>query len=372
MSLIEINKNQYILNKPGTLSPEDIQLLTQTDKLYVGSSYLGPLDILPPNITGLSIHYDGPPRVIDNISPHVKFIRNEVNNVDFVNLPPGLEIFYCVTNCTQNTVNSLPHGLKEIRLNYFLGDNFTLPDSVEKIHFNNRISSRENFSHKINFPSNLKDLILPSNYNYPLDNLPDGIKNVIVGDSYNFPLDNLPSTIECLQLKNSNFSYPLDNLPSSLKYLIIDEGRFSYPLDNLPNSIRVLKIPLSPKHSYNNLPDQIETLEISFFQHQHKIVKIPSKLKNLSIHSISQTYETDILDSFSHIESISYLSLDGVVNVNSLPPNIKFLKINRLYELNVDLSSYHNLEFVQIRSDKNFYHLIEQYPNINFVFSELS
>ena len=127
--------------------------------------------------------------------------------------------------------------------------------NLRKLTFGNYFNQQLNNS--LSKLVNLSELTLGANFNQPVD-IPDGIKKLSLNCNSKSIIDYLPSSIEELAFGRF-FNLELNDLPSSIKKIIINNPSYNKKLNNLPN--------------------QIETLEISY---EYK-VQIDAKYKNLSI-----------------------------------------------------------------------------------------
>jgi hypothetical protein len=122
-----------------------------------------------------------------------------------------------------------------------------------------------------------KNIRVPCNYLYPLDNLPIEIETLYINEygnydefggyslnNFNKPLNNLPSGLKCLWIYSYEFNQSLDYLPITLIELAIFSINFDKELNNLPIGLKKLTIDLKYyKKTLNNLPLGLEELNIS-------------------------------------------------------------------------------------------------------------
>jgi hypothetical protein len=134
-----------------------------------------------------------------------------------------------------------------------------------------------------------KKVIFDNSFNSAIDWLPEGITDIYLGIHFNQPLANLPSTTKTIKItydehNYNTFNQPLDYLPPGLERLEIwFNSKYNYPLNNLPIGLKkFILFANNFTHSINNLPDSIETIQISTFDYVNTL-KLPSNLKSINI-----------------------------------------------------------------------------------------
>lgn len=141
-----------------------------------------------------------------------------------------------------------------------------------------------------NFPSLMK-LCFPLNgeYNCELNHLPPTLKHLELGGTYTRPLDQLPSGLRTLKFVAVRQHYPhnFNNLPDKLETLEISVGKeYALPITSLPQSLQTLKIKcFDAANIIVNLPSKLSHLSITFGAIEKNIVecKLPSKLQQLKL-----------------------------------------------------------------------------------------
>lgn len=149
-----------------------------------------------------------------------------------------------------------------------------------------------------------KQLSVPCNYLYPLDNLPIEIETLYIEEdrqyeafatfsenNFNKPLENLPPKLKKLWICSFQFNQSLDYLPESLKELIISSIDFDKELNNLPPGLKTLTIEWN---KYNkplyNLPQGLDELNISQKYYPEYLEYIKNKYPKLKIGKIHKEW----------------------------------------------------------------------------------
>ena len=128
------------------------------------------------------------------------------------------------------------------------------------------------------WPSKLDQLSLPSNYNYPIDNLPETLTWLTLGTEFNKPINNLPNNLLRLEI-NVVFDQLIDNLPESLRTLEFwNCSTFNQPINNLPINLNYLKLGNGFNHSLDYLPKNLSYLEFNS-TYTKTINNLPQNLK---------------------------------------------------------------------------------------------
>lgn len=368
---------EYILlTKNVVLTDEVIYNMSKYSKIYVGGGYIGKLDLIPNSIKELNINVHTK-RELGRFPLFLEQLTTESKYQDYVDLPHTLKFFINKDTITQRTIDSLKYGLEYIYMNYFSGTNFVLPDSVQTIIFNNKISGFQCDNPITKFPSNLKKLVLPNVYKFNLNGiLPDGLESLIICTiKNNYELTILPSSLKHLIFCNSDFNQQLNNLPSGLESLIFQGYHsFNQSIDNLPENIKILEIPSSSfMQKINNLPNGLEYFDIHINKNNIDIItNLPNKIKKLKI-SVTCDDElicSQILSSLQNNFSVKSLSLDGFIIVNYLPLNLVHLKVKKPFQyiqksiIVADLSS---IQFIEINDFEERNSISEIYPHITFI-----
>lgn len=212
-------------------------------------------------------------------------------------------------------------NLTEIIIGRYFNSDIILPDSVEKISFD----ENSIFNCKIEkYPKKLTFLKFGFHFNQSVENLPMLLKHLIFGYSFNQQINNLPQTLEYLYI-GQQFNQNLDFLPNSIITLEFNlKGMtFSKSLDNLPISLKNLLLSSSyadkiylddynftPNYisNLNNLPDNIEYLRISNLK---DIYKFPQKISKLVLFN---SYNFSNITNIKNYDNITELEIEFVEN----------------------------------------------------------
>ena len=88
---------------------------------------------------------------------------------------------------------------------------------------------------------NLSELTLGYKFNQSIIDIPCGIKKLILNCDCQHFIDHLPSSIMELEL-GDDFNLELNDLPSSIKNILILNKKYNKKLNNLPNQLECLEI----------------------------------------------------------------------------------------------------------------------------------
>ncbi len=319
-------------------------------------------------------------RELGKFPSNLEFLVTESSFQNYVGLPKTLKKMHNKTKLTQVTLNNLPENLEEITLNFFEGDNFTLPNSVQKILFNPRIDgfSRDTV---INFPLQLKKLVLPSNYNKPIDLLANcnNLESITFSGVFNQPIDVLPPNVKTIIFSKCDFNKPINNLPSRLEQLVFSDGLFNQNIDNLPNNIKFLELnSINFNKPINNLPNGLTNLSISLILKSEDksiiecLLNLPNNIKHLELKIFGSYIPTEkeedlILKNISNLPNIHSLKLSKFRKITSLPTNLKYLNLQNYKDIELNFSDYPDLSVVGFDNfeDKHKYSILN--PNIIFI-----
>lgn len=170
-------------------------------------------------------------------------------------------------------VEIIDPDIKIIKFNYAFNQNIPkLPSHIEELYFDGGDS----------------ELSQVSLFNKSLSNLSYGIKRLYLNYSFNQELINLPESLEYLELTGA-FDQLLDFLPKSVKEIHIihipgPDGEpllscFNKPLNNLPENLEVLELDcMDFNHPLDNLPEKLKCLVLNLYAFKYDI---PERLKNI-------------------------------------------------------------------------------------------
>ncbi len=304
----------------------------------------------------------------------------ESNFQNYVGLPKTLKKIHNTTRINQETLNNLPENLEEITLNFFVGDNFTLPNSVKKILFNPNIDGF-NSGTIINFPLNLKKLVLPSNFNKPIDLLSNchNLESITFSGVFNQTIDVLPPNVKTIIFKGCDFNNPINNLPKGLEQLVFSDGLFNQNIDNLPENIKFLELnSIKFNKPIQNLPNGLTNLSISLILKPEdksiieSLLNLPNsikhlELKNFGLYIPNEKEESLILKNISNLLNIHSLKLTKFKKISNLPSNLKYLSLQNYKDIELNFSDYPNLSMITLDNfeDKYKYSMLNR--NIIFI-----
>ncbi len=375
MADIFTNPDYVLLTSNIEFTESKIESMRQYRKIYIGTGFTGKLDLIPHTIQDMSINVNVR-RELGNFPPFLEILSTESKYQDYVGLPPTLKVFINKDTVTQATVNSLLYGLEYIYMNYFSGNNFVLPNSVHTIIFNNKLKGFCCPNPITQFPTNLKKLVLPSEYKYDLDRvLPEGLESLTISRDYSKPLNNLPSSLKHLYFHDCNYKQPLDNLPIGLETLVFDSCIYNESIDNLPDSIKTLDIgSLTFDTNFTNLPNGLENLTINLKKSNYKSLNnLPNGIKTLklTVKELDSDECSELLHNIENCCSLKTLHLKDFQIIDKLPVNLKYLKVHKKFEYiptNIITADLTNLDFVEIINNKTEQEsLSKTYPYITFI-----
>lgn len=123
-------------------------------------------------------------------------------------------------------------------------------------------------------------IALENNNDNSLDNLPHLLKELYItiysDEYYNISLDNLPVNLEILEITSAHFNQSMDYLPSGLKKLSLRSMKFNQPLNNLPSNLESLSL-LTTYNKYIHVRDNVAT------KYEHNLLCLPVSIKNIKI-----------------------------------------------------------------------------------------
>jgi len=173
-------------------------------------------------------------------------------------------------------VEIIDSSIKILKFNYMFNQNIAkLPSHIEEIHFCNGDTELCHFSI----------------YNKPIDYLQYGIKRLYLNYEFDQELLNLPESLEYLEIKGK-FNKSLDFLPKSVKEIHIRTffgadgepilSHFNQPLNNLPENLEVLELEcLEFNNSLDNLPKKLKCFTYYFYSFDFSLYSIPERLKSI-------------------------------------------------------------------------------------------
>ncbi len=369
-----MESDYIVLNSNIEFTDEVISNMSKYTKMYVGAGYTGKLDLIPHSIKELNINVHIR-RELGKFPSFLEQLTTESSYQDYIDLPTTLKIFINKDTVTQKTIDTLKYGLEYIYMNKFSGNNFILPDSVQTIIFNNKLNGLHSDC-VIQYPANLKKLILPFAFTQELDGvLPANLEILKISSGYNNTLNNLPSNLKHLIFDNSDFNRPLDNLPNSLEILVfLGCHSFDKPIDNLPETIKRLELPSSKlKQKINNLPNGLKSMSI----HVHKsninlLDNLPNSIKNmkLTVTREDESICSEILYKIHNLSSIKSLSLDGFTLINYLPTNLTILRVKKSFQYvpkNIITADLNSVQFIELNDIEEIESISKVYPHITFI-----
>ncbi|EGC35033.1 hypothetical protein DICPUDRAFT_152686 [Dictyostelium purpureum] len=294
---------------------------------------------------------------------------NDINKQSW-NFPSKLKkLIYTISDYRNSQATELPQNLKSLKLvNCSLNFFCTLPQTLKKLKVYNRSISK--LYHDMRFPQNTEVLYLYDGmFNRPLQFLPQTLLKLELDPSFDqsIPVGVLPETLKKLVLKNESPKYSFiqcEALPIGLKVLKLGSG---YRFDSLPPNITTIQcnhelIDLFPqsvtqyKFDYqferfffeeterpnlSVLPDHIKSIKcVSRNNLVFKSLFIQKK-SNIVLDSYRDMFKVPInsilpLQIISSSKSITRLDFSYSINTpippNTLPPNLKSLKLNWYYD----------------------------------------
>lgn len=210
-----------------------------------------------------------------------KIIINFMNSKDVIYeiVLQNIEIKDLVKNIYKKNISTIEIQFSSRAIGLYQIDIF--PKFIKKLNL------QFNFNCEIlkYLPEDLEHLIIFNNLNEiktELNNLPTKLKElVLIKISYNLSLDYLPLSLEKLVLLlNNEYNHSFDNLPSNLNYLeicfyvFIDEKILS--LNNLPEKIQHIKLRKPNGFIINKYPSNLKLLELCS---KNKITNVPKNIE---------------------------------------------------------------------------------------------
>lgn len=198
-----------------------------------------------------------------------------------------------------------------------------------------------------------------------LNKIPSTITSLIIAlSSYDkIKLDNLPSSIKELYITNecctddtTCFNIELNNLPPNLEILEIDSLIYNQSIDNLPYSLKTLKINSNCfTNSLDNLPPNLECFELTHF------------ITCCSNHILQIKFDGSLYN-LPHTLTKLNIPIDYAKNTD-----IELFKKDRP-NLNIEIKEYnnHTRGLTVIHRNKSIYDKIVNICNNYPVFSEFS
>ena len=296
-------------------------------------------DLIPKRMDYLRLEYYYYDKKINDLIKNFKYLRNitfyncRIINQDF-KLPECLEnvtFSYCKFGNYENLFDKIDLKKK-------------LTDGIKNL----KIESKLIRNKIINYPKNLKKLVIYSNkFNHEIDNLPQIEELKIVSQNFNKPLYNLPKSLNYIGIWSSTFNQPLGYLPN-ITFLTINCSNLNIKINNLPNSLENLKIfnnhhdiieklPINLKYlslyntkinnfNLNSLPKNLIELRITKFYFDKKINYYPSNLQR--IYFTKCNFNNNVLDNLP--KTLKFINIDFCQNLNKvvLPSKQTILKSN--------------------------------------------
>ena len=296
-------------------------------------------DLIPKRMDYLRLEYYYYDKKINDLIKNFKYLRNitfyncRIINQDF-KLPECLEnvtFSYCKFGNYENLFDKIDLKKK-------------LTDGIKNL----KIESKLIRNKIINYPKNLKKLVIYSNkFNHEIDNLPQIEELKIVSQNFNKPLYNLPKSLNYIGIWSSTFNQPLGYLPN-ITFLTINCSNLNIKINNLPNSLENLKIfnnhhdiieklPINLKYlslyntkinnfNLNSLPKNLIELRITKFYFDKKINYYPSNLQR--IYFTKCNFNNNVLDNLP--KTLKFINIDCCQNLNKvvLPSKQTILKSN--------------------------------------------
>ena len=296
-------------------------------------------DLIPKRMDYLRLEYYYYDKKINDLIKNFKYLRNitfyncRIINQDF-KLPECLEnvtFSYCKFGNYENLFDKIDLKKK-------------LTDGIKNLKIESKIIRNK----IINYPKNLKKLVIYSNkFNHEIDNLPQIEELKIVSQNFNKPLYNLPKSLNYIGIWSNIFNQPLNYLPN-ITFLTINCSNLNIKINNLPNSLENLKIfnnhhdiieklPINLKYlslyntkinnfTLNSLPENLIELRITKFYFQKQINYYPSNLQR--IYFTKCNFNNNVLDNLP--KTLKFINIDCCKNLNKviLPSKQTILKSN--------------------------------------------
>lgn len=123
----------------------------------------------------------------------------------------------------------IPSRTKELKLGIDYTNDLDLPEGLTHLTVNAG-------KYEYVLPNSLLYLRIRYNKKFKIDNLPPKLSHLILPDEWNKPLNNLPISLLYLEIGNYS-SVSLDNLPYNLEKLVLGKS-FKGKINNLPHSLK--------------------------------------------------------------------------------------------------------------------------------------
>lgn len=278
-----MNQKEYIISDGKIIFSDNFnkslndytKFMFNVSTIYLGLKYNQELSRIPPNIK------------------QIVFGKKFNKNLD--DLPDTLESIIFVSNSEYYyPLNQLNNNIKEI----ILPDNYDT--KIKKFpYYLSYLKLGKNYIYEIDeFPPNLKYLDIGESYEYPLTNLPNELETLVIGGKFNLQI-NYPVGLKYFTISdNCLFSYPLDILPPTLVYLHIDS--YYLPIEKLPDSLLCISFGDNYDGQIINFPPQITKFKFSK-KFKYHFNEIPYTVKKIQLYQ-SYPYFNEIVFKFSHIE----------------------------------------------------------------------
>lgn len=188
----------------------------------------------------------------------------------------------------------------------FKSDISKIPENIKYIIFSdcNNFCEDPNymscFYKGYNFHNSVKKIRFRDDFNESIDNLPSSLEELEFSPNsiFNKSVDNLPCTLKKITF-GKHFNIPINNLPQNLEYLNIQSEYFSVELKNIPPGLKYLFFNSNPKYSYEKkiegLPEGL--IEITYpFEYPFEINNLPNSVKIIRISNIYKyVYELKLM-----------------------------------------------------------------------------
>lgn len=262
-------------------------------------------------------------------------------------LPDSLEEIYFGSEFSQE-LDDLPDNIKKIGIMHDFDKKLDkLPKGLEVLDCGNwNVGTYYELN---NLPENLIELELSPSYNYPINNLPKKLKRLIIGYDFSQDIEYLPETLEYLETSGPG-EYYIKKLPDNLKECILYSGININHIDTLPIGLKSLMLPyyfdrdIEPGY----FPDGLEY--IGFQEDYKKVVKqdcFPIKIKRIKMTPSKEWFPDDLPDNLEELE----LSLGDIYKpLNNLPKELKKLKLYHTDNIcnNIFDNLKNNIKYIEI------------------------
>ncbi len=319
-----------------------LPILTKFKKIWFFKYFNQSVDILPDSVEELRLGGN----FSQTINKYPSGLKKLVlfSDIQIDNLP-NLEVLHLLGNFINTPINNLPDSIKEI----YIGGDFNqpidnLPNSLTKLQINDTYTSACPFFRPEirNLPNTITHLTIKTQLDKPIV-LPDSLEYLEIHFDGNYLPRVLPPNLKVLKLLGEFNSSIEGILPEGLEELQFGP-KFNCPLGNesgtfIPSTLKKLSNYSSNFGMYvfsqdiNNLPDNIQEINLHFVKYFGTITKLPSNLKKFILTNNTYPSPSDnknilVIDSFpSGIEEIDIFMQDNI-SIPKIPDSCKILDLN--------------------------------------------